>query len=104
MDRNISTVTDLWAEYDVGRRGQPSIRSREAEGTEWRKDPAESKFYRVRMTIVREIERRAGEDAVPRHVAAEELERIRIASGQRLNSLDKLVKALKDKSVPRREH
>ena len=104
MDRDISTVNDLWAEYDVGWRGEPSIRSREAEGTAWRRDPAESKFFRLRMTIIREVELRAAEDAVPGCVAAEELERIRVAAGTRLNSLDKLIKALKDQNVARREH
>ncbi|KAF7125749.1 hypothetical protein CNMCM5793_002042 [Aspergillus hiratsukae] len=100
MSRTIQTIPDLWQEWTVGLKGQPSIeRLDDLYGSGWRSGPeksAERQFYSRRKTLITEIRRlAAAEDSSfgdPYQKVVAQLEEQRIQAGA---SLSKVIDALK---------
>lgn len=97
LSRQVVTVPDLWREWTEGLGGHPSIASLDAAyGNRWR-SPSERQYYSMRKVIIDEIMAMAGnnlEDQEAVIAAVEALEQQRVNSKA---SLDKLIKALKEK-------
>jgi hypothetical protein len=61
MSRHITSVRELWQEWETGLPGQPAIRDLETRyGAKWRADGHERKFFQRRMRIISYIQQAAG--------------------------------------------
>jgi Transcriptional activator of glycolytic enzymes len=97
LNRNFSTVTDVWREYSVGINGNPSVNSLEERyQTAWR-DRKESRFFSSRSVLYREVEKIAANRGISCEEAAYVLEARRIELKM---SLDKLMKSIQNTSIP----
>ena len=57
MSRTISSVRELWQEWEIGLQGQPSVRDLESRyHAKWRSSAAERKFFQRRRRILAYIE------------------------------------------------
>jgi hypothetical protein len=100
MSRTIQTIPELWEEWTVGLKGQPSIeRLDELYGPGWRSGTdktAERQFYSRRKTLITEIRRLADiedpSNGDPYQKVVAQLEEERIRAGA---SLSKVIDALK---------
>ncbi|KAL8283994.1 hypothetical protein RQP46_005107 [Phenoliferia psychrophenolica] len=98
MSRSITTVTDLWREYDVGVGGRASVRSQyEVKGHTWT-DEAERKHYQRRMIIVRKVKQLASQNTVREVDVAARLDEFCRTSSPKV-SLSKLQDLLKKDAV-----
>jgi len=81
MSRTISTVVDLWREYDVGIGGQPSVRSQyEGNNDSWRKgNDSERRFYSRRMIIINAVKALAKSSCQPEVDVARSMDAYRVA-------------------------
>lgn len=80
MSRTLSTVSDVWEEWDVGLEPEYiAVKGLEARhGTKWRQDKTESRFFYRRYMIIQEIERMARENGMAVSEAVNVLERRRL--------------------------
>ncbi|TGZ78279.1 hypothetical protein EX30DRAFT_162262 [Ascodesmis nigricans] len=87
LSRAISTVQELWTEWEHGLKGSPSVKSLEAKyGPAWRKSQAERKFYSRRKVIIDEVKKLI-DQGYPYHQAVEKVESYR--DGRSLDALSK---------------
>lgn len=56
MNRSVKSVTRLWQEWFMGINGQPSIKSLEEKGSEWRKEEKERVYFSKRRNIIRLVQ------------------------------------------------
>ena len=93
MSRSLLSVTDVWREYKVGLGGNPSIENLDRDyKNAWRRAPVERKFYSRRLVLYKQIKSLAEELSVSETVAAENLERSRLAAKKSLDSFQKSLK------------
>ncbi|KAL8276085.1 hypothetical protein RQP46_011517 [Phenoliferia psychrophenolica] len=98
MFRSITTVADLWREYDVGVGGSASVRSQhEVKGHTWT-DEAERKHYHRRMIIVRKVKQLASQHTVREVDVAARLDKFCPTSSPKV-SLSKLQDLVKKDAV-----
>lgn len=94
LQRNISSVDELWREFNVGLAGQPSVKS-VCEGANPAKlSETEGRFYRRRRTLIREVERLAEQHKLDERVVVAAVDRLRLSLPN--NSLAKLADHLKE--------
>ena len=98
MQRSVISCQELWREWTEGICGQPSVRSMDENGSEWRKEEKDRKFYASRLTIVREIERLAETHQISQTSASLVLDFLR--SQMPNSSLAALSKAIRKKAIP----
>lgn len=99
MNRQASSIPQLWREWSVGLPGCPSVQELDRIwGARWRASAKERQFYSLRKVIVEELRRRAeehdgeGDMETKMQAAVDAMERERNLSGA---SLDKVAKVLK---------
>lgn len=94
LQRNISSVDELWREFDLGLAGQPSVKS-VCEGANPAKlSETEGRFYRRRRTLIREVERLSAQHKLDERVVVAAVDRLRLSLPN--NSLAKLADHLKE--------
>ena len=78
MCKLTSSVPALWAEWNDGLPGKPSVKSIEAKyGTKWRKASAKSKYFQRRKRIIDAVEKYASTESVCIEEAVAHFETIR---------------------------
>ncbi|KAK4700175.1 hypothetical protein P7C70_g6078, partial [Phenoliferia sp. Uapishka_3] len=99
MSRTISSVTDLWREYDQGIGGRPAVRDvYEIKGHKWSSNDSERKHYQRRMTIVEKVKQLALQHTVREVDVAERLDEFCRSSHPKV-SLSKLQSLIKGGKV-----
>ncbi|KAK9238226.1 transcriptional activator of glycolytic enzymes-domain-containing protein [Lipomyces kononenkoae] len=94
MSREVSTVPDLWEEWDSGLNGGPVVRELEEKyGTRWRQNSAERKFFCLRKVIIDYITRICGREGISIEESVNRVEEIRKAN--QFTSLQRLAEHLK---------
>ena len=102
MSRNITTVRDLWREWNEGLGADgPAVRELErVYGAKWRPDHAIRMFYSRRRLIIQEVERRIdGGASVDEAIAAVDFVRQADTSSKTLDKLAKLLQKPKPHGV-----
>ncbi|KAK9376057.1 transcriptional activator of glycolytic enzymes-domain-containing protein [Lipomyces chichibuensis] len=94
MSREVSTVPDLWEEWDSGLNGGPIVRELEEKyGTRWRQNSAERKFFCLRKVIIDYVMRICNREGIPIEESVNRVEEIRKAN--QFTSLQRLAEHLK---------
>ncbi|KAK9369575.1 transcriptional activator of glycolytic enzymes-domain-containing protein [Lipomyces kononenkoae] len=94
MSREVSTVPDLWEEWDSGLNGGPVVRELEEKyGTRWRQNSAERKFFCLRKVIIDYIMRICSREGISIEESVNRVEEIRKAN--QFTSLQRLAEHLK---------
>ncbi|KAJ8099318.1 transcriptional activator of glycolytic enzymes-domain-containing protein [Lipomyces tetrasporus] len=94
MSRDVSTVPDLWEEWDRGLNGGPIVRELEEKyGTRWRQNSAERKFFCLRKVIIDYVMRICGREGISIEEAVNRVEEIRKVN--QFTSLQRLAEHLK---------
>lgn len=92
MNREISTVHDLWREWSIGLGTGPSVKSlEEAWGPRWRQTPTETRFFNRRRIIIDEVNRLVKESGVTVEEAVRSLDGKIQESTKSLNWLQKQI-------------
>lgn len=90
--RHLKTVTDVWREYELGLPGQPAVQFLEqTQGTSWRRDRTESRYFSRRKVIYDKVKKTASEYNISTTEAAEIVERKRVELGKSLDGLCKVI-------------
>ncbi|KAG1178328.1 hypothetical protein G6F70_006238 [Rhizopus microsporus] len=90
--RHLKTVTDVWREYELGLPGQPAVQFLEqTQGTSWRRDRTESRYFSRRKVIYDKVKKTASEYNISTTEAAEIVERKRIELGKSLDGFCKVI-------------
>ena len=98
MCRTLTSVHDLWQEWNIGLRGSPSIQALESTyGAKWRQSSQERMFFGRRKVIIDEVFRRLRSQG-PIEAVIEEVELIR---KRELLSLHSLSRWLKQQAIVR---
>ncbi|KAL9932371.1 hypothetical protein V8E36_008850 [Tilletia maclaganii] len=83
MSRSLSSITDVWKEWEEGLNGETSVRQLEKlHGARWRSTPTERKFYSNRKRLVDAIEKQAERARNTPRQAASQLEEARESLGK----------------------
>ncbi|KAF1334759.1 Short-chain dehydrogenase, partial [Globisporangium splendens] len=86
LSRSLTTVIDVWNEYNNGLVGQISVAEADRVfGTKWRQNPTEARFYSRRRVFYDTIARLAHQTGITHDEAAARLEEERLKSGKSLN-------------------
>ncbi|KAK9456477.1 transcriptional activator of glycolytic enzymes-domain-containing protein [Dipodascopsis uninucleata] len=94
MSRDISTVPDLWEEWEHGLNGGPIVRELEEKyGTRWRQNSAERKFFCLRKVIIDYIMKLCQQDGVSIEEAVGRVEEMRKVN--QFTSLQRLAEHIK---------
>ncbi|KAK9431093.1 transcriptional activator of glycolytic enzymes-domain-containing protein [Lipomyces doorenjongii] len=94
MSREVSTVPDLWEEWDSGLNGGPIVRELEEKyGTRWRQNSAERKFFCLRKVIIDYVMRICNREGISIEESVNRVEEIRKAN--QFTSLQRLAEHLK---------
>ncbi|CAN6652952.1 hypothetical protein TRVA0_026S00892 [Trichomonascus vanleenenianus] len=81
MERNTTTVNDLWEEWNHGIGGKPSVKYMDRRfGARWRKDC--TKYYLRHKTIVEEVLKTVSALKIPEEEAVNKVENYRIIHGR----------------------
>lgn len=92
MSRTITTVSDLWREYEEGIGGRPSVRSvYEAKKYKF-SDDSERRHYQRRLIIINGVKMLAEREAVPERAIARMLDGVMSKEKMSLNKLQKQIK------------
>jgi hypothetical protein len=90
--RHLKTVTDVWREYELGLPGQPAVQFLEqTQGTSWRRDRTESRYFSRRKVIYDKVKKTASEYNISTTEAAEIIERNRVELGKSLDGFCKVI-------------
>lgn len=90
--RHLKTVTDVWREYELGLPGQPAVQFLEqTQGTSWRRDRTESRYFSRRKVIYDKVKKTASEYKISTTEAAEIIERKRVELGKSLDGFCKVI-------------
>ncbi|CAO3600435.1 unnamed protein product [Absidia cylindrospora] len=92
LSRKAATVHDVWEEYEPGLDDCPSVKQLESsQGTLWRKNPTESRFFIRRKVLYDELERIAEDEQMTLKEAAGILEGERKRGRYSLSTLSKMI-------------
>ncbi|RLN80271.1 hypothetical protein BBJ28_00022176 [Nothophytophthora sp. Chile5] len=75
LAKGLSSITDVWKEYDEGLEGGPPVREMErVHGRHWRADDTQGRYFRKRKQVYDAVKRVAAAKSILASVAAENLE------------------------------
>lgn len=101
MQKGLKTVAAIWKEWSEGLDGKPSLQSLNNKwGTKWRSSAADRKLYSNRLQIIKEIQKRSGNNPV--QLGIQELEDLRMDNGTGIKrSIEWLRKYILEKNKSR---
>ncbi len=102
LSRQVVTIPDLWREWMVGLGGLPSVAALDAAyGSRWRSH-SERQYYSMRKVIIDEIMAMAGNRVDDEEGIATAIQALERQRAQEKWSLDKFIKAIKERRRQRR--